>query len=40
MNGNGSVETGLVTLPAALGATETVERLKSLAAQEGIESGS
>jgi hypothetical protein len=37
MKASGSVETGLVTLPAALRGTEAVERLKSLLAQEGIE---
>jgi uncharacterized protein (DUF302 family) len=37
MKASGSVETGLVTPPAALGATEAVERLKSLLAQEGME---
>ena len=37
MNPEGSANTDLVTLPSAHGATETVERLKTLLAQKGIE---
>ena len=37
MNPADPADTGLVTLPSAHGATETVERLKGLLAQKGIE---
>ena len=37
MNPDDPVDTDLVTLPSAHGATETVERLKALLAQKGIE---
>jgi uncharacterized protein (DUF302 family) len=37
MNPDGPANTDLVTLPSAHGATETVERLKALMAQKGIE---
>ena len=37
MNPADPADTGLVTLPSAHGATETVERLKALLAQKGIE---
>jgi hypothetical protein len=37
MNSDGSANTDLVTLPSAHGVTETVERLKALLAQKGIE---
>jgi uncharacterized protein (DUF302 family) len=37
MNTSDPAETDLVTLPSAHGATETVERLKALLAQKGIE---
>jgi uncharacterized protein (DUF302 family) len=36
MNPGDLADTDLVTLPSAHGATETVERLKSLLAQKGI----
>ena len=37
MNPGDPADTDLVTLPSAHGATETVERLKALLAQQGIE---
>jgi uncharacterized protein (DUF302 family) len=37
MNPGDAADTDLVTLPSAHGATETVERLKALLAQKGIE---
>ena len=37
MNPGDPADTGLVTLPSAHGAKETVERLKALLAQKGIE---
>jgi uncharacterized protein (DUF302 family) len=37
MNPDNPADTGLVTLPSAHGVAETVERLKSLLAQKGIE---